>query len=198
MSAVTPGYLGRQYEAVPIVSSWISPKARKGEPSSIAGRGLFAVEPIAAGEVVAVKGGHIVDTATLNALPEKLQNSEIQIAEGLHLVALTDEEYEPVMLFINHSCEPNVGFAGTNKIGPAFANAHAGTVLAAMRDVEPGEELTTDYALFDTPSTAMECTCGTASCRGVITGDDWRNPTLQERYAGWFSRYLADRQAGLA
>jgi hypothetical protein len=168
--------------AVPTVSSWISPKARKGAPSSIAGRGLFAVAPIAAGEVVAVKGGHIVDTATMEALPEPLPNSEIQIAEGLHLVALTDEEYEPVMLFINHSCEPNVGFAGN-------------VVLVAMRDVAAGEELTTDYALFDTPASTMDCSCGTPSCRGVITGDDWRDPVLRERYAGWFSRYLADRPA---
>ena len=94
------------------VASWISPKARKGQPSRISGRGLFAVEPISAGEVVAVKGGHIVDTATVLSLPAQLQESEIQIAEGLHLAARTEDEYEAVMLFINHSCEPNVGFAG--------------------------------------------------------------------------------------
>ena len=164
----------------PIVRSWISPKARKGLPSSIAGRGLFAVEPVAAGEVVAVKGGHIVDTETMRALPERLRNSEIQIAEGLHLVALTEEEYEPVMLFVNHSCAPNVGFVGN-------------VVLAAMRDVSAGEELTTDYALFDVPDTAWACSCGTSACRGTITGDDWRDPALQARYASWFSRYLADR-----
>jgi hypothetical protein len=29
----------------------------------------------------------------------------------------------------------------------------------------------------------------------VITGDDWQDPVLRERYAGWFSRYLADRHA---
>jgi uncharacterized protein len=40
------------------------------------------------------------------------------------------------MLFINHSCEPNVGFAGN-------------IVIVAMREVIAGEELTTDYALFD-------------------------------------------------
>lgn len=169
---------------MPVVQSWISPKARKGEPSGIAGRGLFAVEAIGAGEVVAVKGGHIVDSPTLATLTARLQNSEIQIAEGLHLVALTDDEYEPVMLFINHSCEPNVGFAGN-------------VVLAAMRDVAAGEELTTDYALFDgadgVPS--MTCSCGTPSCRGTISTADWSDPVLQERYAGWFSRYLADRQA---
>jgi acyl dehydratase len=169
----------------PTVSSWISPKARKGDPSGIAGRGLFAVEPLVAGEVVAVKGGHIVDTAALHTLPEHLQNSEIQIAEGLHLVALGDDEYEPVMLFINHSCEPNVGFAGN-------------TVLAAMRDVASGEELTTDYALFDASATTpMACSCGTPSCRGTIRGDDWRHPALRARHAGWFSRYLADRHARL-
>ena len=164
------------------VASWISPKARKGEPSGIAGRGLFAVDDIAAGEVVAVKGGHIVDTQTMFALSEKLQNSEVQIAEGLHLVALTDDEYEPVMLFINHSCEPNVGFAGN-------------VVLAAMRDVAAGEELTTDYAMFDGGvwPEPMTCACGTPSCRGTIAGDDWRRPELQHRYAGWFSRYLEDR-----
>ena len=48
-----------------MVSTWISPKAVKGAPSQIAGRGLVAVQAIAEGEVVAVKGGHIVDTATL-------------------------------------------------------------------------------------------------------------------------------------
>lgn len=164
----------------PAVASWISPKARKGEPSEIAGRGLFAHDAIAAGEVVAVKGGHIVDAATVRSLPETLQESEIQIAEGLHLIALTDDEFEPVMLFINHSCEPNVGFAGN-------------VVLVAMRDVDAGEELTTDYALFDVPTTPMACSCGTSTCRGTITGDDWRDPELRQRYAGWFSRYLADR-----
>jgi uncharacterized protein len=168
-------------ESSPTIASWISPKARKGVPSGIAGRGLFAVTDIAAGEVVAVKGGHIVETATLTALPEQLQNSDIQIAENLHLVALTDDEYEPVMLFINHSCEPNVGFAGN-------------VVLVAMRNIDTGEELTTDYALFDTPTEPMTCACNTPSCRKLITGNDWRDPDLQARYAGWFSRYLEERQ----
>jgi hypothetical protein len=170
----------------PTVASWISPKARKGDPSGIAGRGLFAVEPIAAGEVVAVKGGHVVDTATMLAQSARLRNSEIQIAEGLFLMALTDDEYEPVMLFVNHSCEPNVGFRGN-------------VVLAAMCDVAPGEELTTDYALFDSPAPpddSMTCGCGTPSCRGRITGEDWKIPELQRRHAGWFSTYLADRIAG--
>ena len=58
------------------VASYLSPLAAKGSPSAIEGRGLVATAPIAAGEVVAVKGGHLVDTATLLGLPTRLQNTE--------------------------------------------------------------------------------------------------------------------------
>ncbi|HEX6686894.1 MAG TPA: SET domain-containing protein-lysine N-methyltransferase [Candidatus Limnocylindrales bacterium] len=163
-----------------MVSSWITPKAHKGVTSTIAGRGLVAVSPIASGEVVAVKGGHIVATENLAQLPEQLRNSEIQIADGLHLVALAAQEYEAVMLFINHSCEPNVGFAGN-------------VVLVAMRDIPAGAELTTDYALFDDYDGRMACSCGTGSCRNVIDGRDWMLRELQARYHGYFSWYLQRR-----
>jgi uncharacterized protein len=165
------------------MESWITPKARKGVASSIAGRGLVAMEPIGTGEVVAVKGGHIVTTAMLQSLPEHLQNSDVQITDDLHLVALTDDEYEPVMLFINHSCEPNVGFGGN-------------IVLVAMRDIEASEELTTDYALFDDYEGSMECNCGRSLCRRRIDGRDWERPDLQERYRGYFSWYLERRIRG--
>ena len=26
-----------------------------------------------------------------------------------------------------------------------------------------------------------------------ITGDDWKHPDLRDRYAGWYSTYLANR-----
>jgi uncharacterized protein len=153
-----------------LVSSYnITPKARKGVSSAIEGLGLVAVAPIAAGELVAIKGGHILTTAALRSLPERLQNSEVQIAGGFHLAAVQDAEYEPVMLFINHSCEPNVGFAGN-------------IVLVAMRDISPGEELTTDYALFD-------------DYDGMMGGRDWQRPDLQRKYGSYFSSYLLHRLA---
>jgi SET domain-containing protein len=163
-----------------VVSSYVSPKAVKGGPSAIDGRGLTAVAALAKDEIVAIKGGHIVDTATLRRLPERLQNSDVQIADGFHLVALEEAEYEPVMLFINHSCAPNVGFAGN-------------IVLVAMRAIEAGEELTTDYALFDDYDGAMVCQCGTPACRGLVNGRDWQRPKLQRRYGGYFSSYLLQR-----
>jgi uncharacterized protein len=163
-----------------LVSSYVTPKARKGAASAIEGRGLVAVAPIGAEELVAIKGGHIVTTAALASLPERLQNSEIQIADGFHLAALEEAEYEQVMLFINHSCDPNVGFAGN-------------TVLVAMRSITPGEELTTDYALFDDHDEMMECRCRTPSCRGMIGGRDWQRPDLQYKYGTYFSSYLHRR-----
>jgi hypothetical protein len=151
--------------------------------SAIQGRGILAVAPIAAGELVAIKGGHILTTAEVASLPERLRNSEIQIADGFHLAAVEEAEYEPVMLFINHSCQPNVGFAGN-------------TVLVAIWDISPGEELTTDYALFDDSDETMRCRCGTPACRGVIGGRDWQRPELQRKYGGYFSSYLQRRFAG--
>lgn len=56
-----------------LVSSYITPTARKGAASGVEGRGLVAVALIAAGELVAIKGGHIVTTAALRSLPERLR-----------------------------------------------------------------------------------------------------------------------------
>ena len=163
-----------------MIASWITPKAEKGHRSAIDGRGLIAREPITAGEVLAVKGGHIMSREMYRALPGRLQQTDIQITDDLYVAALHDDEYEAVMLFLNHSCEPNAGFAGN-------------VVLVAMRDVAAGEELVTDYALFDQGDGVMECRCGAASCRSRITGRDWMRPDLQERYRGYFSSYLARR-----
>jgi len=116
----------------------------------------------------------------LGSLPPRLQNSEVQIADGFHLAAVAEAEYEPVMLFLNHSYEPNVGFVGN-------------IVLVAMREISPGEELTTDYALFDDYDGAMECQCGSPSRRGTVNGRDWRRPELQRKYGDYFSTYLSRR-----
>lgn len=48
-----------------------------------------------------------------------------------------------------------------------------------------------DYAMCDsTPGEEFSCSCGSAICRHIVTGDDWKLPQLQKRYAGYFSPYL--------
>lgn len=156
--------------------SYISPKAAV-KQSSIHGRGLFAIEPIKLGEIVCVKGGHIFNRKTLQQIAEKLGPAEIQIGEDLFIGPLNEQEREGSMIFSNHSCEPNIGVQGQ-------------IVFVALRDIEAGEELTHDWATTDDDNYEMECKCGAASCRKVISGQDWRRPDLQEKYAGYISWYL--------
>jgi hypothetical protein len=67
-----------------------------------------------------------------------------------------------------------------------------------MRDIAPGEELSFDYAMCDASDyDEFRCLCGAATCRGVVSGSDWRDPVIQARYTGWFSPYLVRRIAAL-
>jgi SET domain-containing protein len=165
--------------------SYISPKAAV-KPSAIHGRGLFAVAPFKRGEVVCVKGGHIFDRERLKEIQPRLGSAEIQIGEDLFIGPLSDDEREGSMIFSNHSCEPNIGVAGQ-------------IVFVALRDIEAGEELTHDWATTDDDDYEMECHCGAASCRRVITGQDWRRRDLQEKYGehvSWFLREKIKRSEG--
>jgi hypothetical protein len=133
---------------------------------------------IRGGEVVAVKGGHILDGPAVAGLPEAIRDSAFPIAADCFLAALSREEYDGVLMRVNHSCEPNVGMGGN-------------VLLVSMRDIAAGEELTIDYALFlADPGFAMDCRCRTPACRGVVRGTDWMRADLRERYQGWFSWWL--------
>jgi SET domain-containing protein len=159
--------------------SYLSPKVRP-RASPIHGTGLFAVEPLAAGEVVCVKGGYIFGRETLRAMPGWFRAAEIQVADDLFVGPLGEEEREGSMIFSNHSCEPNIGVKGQ-------------VVFVAMRDIAAGEELTHDWATTDDDEYRLECRCGAETCRKVLTGKDWQRPDLQEKYRGYISWYLEEK-----
>ena len=166
------------------VASYRSPKTAV-KPSGIAGRGLFAAAAIAEGEIVCVKGGHLLDKAGLARHRAVVNDAELQIADDLFLAPVAGAEFESVMMFLNHSCEPNVGVRGQ-------------VVFVAMRDVAAGEELTLDYATIDCDSEPMACRCGEAACRGTITGEDWRRRDLQLKYGDHFAWHLLRRMRSTA
>jgi len=145
--------------------------------SPIQGLGLFAREAIAAGEIVAVKGGHILSPRQWAALTRELGPAEIQIADDLVIAPVTAESRPGGMLYTNHSCEPNIAIQGQ-------------IVFVAMRDIAAGEELTHDWATTDDNDDTMACRCGRPSCRGTISGKDWMRPELQAKYRGWFCWFL--------
>ena len=39
------------------------------------------------------------------------------------------------------------------------------------------------------------CQCGTAECRGTVTGSDWQKPALRQRYRGHFLPFIERRIA---
>jgi uncharacterized protein len=162
--------------------SYRSPKTEVRE-SKIHGRGLFAKANIAKGEIVAVKGGHIVDRKMLRRdITPRLGPVEIQIDEDLFIAPVTADERELSMLYSNHSCDPNIGLRGQ-------------ITFVAMRDIRAGEELTHDWAMTDDDDYSVECHCDASTCRKTLTGKDWQRLELQKKYAGFFSAYLAKKMA---
>lgn len=67
----------------------------------------------------------------------------------------------------NHSCQPNTAYNGLNVI--------------AITDIQPGQELTLDYASFlDEHMEPFQCSCGKPECRGLIKGSPGNSVTSRE------------------
>ena len=77
--------------------------------------------------------GHVFDRATRDALAKTLGPAEIQIDDHLFIGPMTLAEWEASMMCLNHSYDPNVHIDGQ-------------IMFHALRNIEPGEELTFDYA----------------------------------------------------
>lgn len=145
------------------------------DESVIEGRGLFFSTDIAAATAVIELGGRLVSTAELESLigeadadPQAPFVDTITIYADQHLVLPPGT---PVH-FGNHSCDPTLWHVAPYS-------------LATRRDVAAGEEATIDYGTQSgAPGFRMICTCGTSTCRGVVTSDDWQDEQLQRRYEG--------------
>ena len=116
--------------------------------SGISGNGVYAVTPVPPRALVTVCGGTVFTTGECPTT-----HHAMQIGDDLWLWSdggsLDDN--------INHSCEPNVGFA-TGK-----------PELYSLRAIAAGEEICWDYSTSLVESGwSLECRCGSSRCRGVI------------------------------
>jgi hypothetical protein len=144
---------------------------------------MFARDTLEPQEVVCVWGGRILTADQVLQLPLENRRLLLQVEEDLYQYSFIEDQAD----WINHSCEPNAGIAGQ-------------TVLVAMRRILPGEEVCFDYAMSEDNTFAHEefdCYCSTPSCRKRITGQDWKNPDLWQRYRGYFSLHLQRKIAML-
>lgn len=132
------------------------------------GVGLFADENIKNGRVVCIGGGQLFSDPTKLAIVKK---DYAGVFDKNLFIAPIDCFSPSPNWFINHSCNPNLKIVGR-------------LVLLARRDIFSGEELTLDYAVVATGDKLlkMKCTCGESHCRGTITGGDWKDAALYEKY----------------
>ena len=162
-----------------LLMHYVSPKLAARIHPEKGGYGIFAASFVSVGDLLVAWGGNVVTGQQFAQLTPREQMHSIQIEDDLYQVPSRIQP-EPGD-FINHSCSPNAGLSSSIS-------------LVALRDIKLGEEICFDYAMSDgSPYDEFDCACGSPLCRGRVTGDDWRRPDLQARYAGYFSPYLQRR-----
>ena len=161
------------------MKTWRSPKIKVTD-NTLAGRGVVAIADIARDEIVAIKAGNIITRDEIDAVTVAAGDLALQIDDDFYLAPRNADEVEDMSVFINHSCDPNVGFRGQ-------------VVYVAMRDIAAGEELCHDYAMERSDDYRLDCHCGSPLCRGKVSGEDWKLPELQQRYGDYFSIYIRNK-----
>jgi len=158
-------------------SGYLSPKATGGRVPHSASHGVFATEPIARGELIAVWGGTVITREMVSRLDAEQKRLVLQVEEDLFIYSLTEGPSD----WVNHCCKPNAGLRGQ-------------LTLVALRDIAVGEEICFDYAMSDgSDYDEFECQCGAVNCRGRVGGQDWQMPELWLAYGPHFSPYLLRR-----
>ena len=165
--------------------SWLSSKCGVGG-SRLHGHGVFAIDYIAKGELVALWGGVVYSAAEIEAIgvtfPHFLTHP-YQISEGMFLGSTSLSAIDDAERF-NHGCEPNVGVKGQ-------------IVVLARRAMLPGEELLFEYETTDIAPAPFDCHCGSEQCRGRIDGSAWRSDVFQKEHSEWLSWNVSQQIARL-
>jgi len=134
--------------------------------SGVHGKGVFALQPIAAGERIIEYKGEVI------TWPEALRRHPHDPKDPNHTFYFHVDDKHVIdakvggnaARWINHACAPNCQADETE--GRVF--------IKALRALKPGEELFYDYGLIIderyTPKLKREyaCRCGAKTCRGTM------------------------------
>ena len=146
------------------MTSYRSPKTEI-RSSLKRGKGLFAKNNIHKDEIVGIKSGHIIYSAQLPKIRRLVGDYDMQIEENFSLSPINKSEIPLTALYLNHSCDPNIGVDGQ-------------IIFVALRNIKAGEELCYDYAMTTTQHYMLKCNCRSKYCRKIITGDDWKRKDM--------------------
>ncbi len=137
--------------------------------SRIHSNGCYTTEPIKRGtRIVEYVGQRITKEEADELYDEVAETYLFGLDDGKHVI-----DGFGVAAFVNHSCAPN---CETDQIG--------GSVwISARRDIQPGEELTYDYNLYDGDDDAP-CFCGAKRCRGSMYSLSFLRKQAKQRANG--------------
>lgn len=137
--------------------------------SDTIGVGIFATSFIPKGTLVYVQDALEIELSPgeFDALQQPLKSMAEKYSfidsRGHRILSWDTAKY------VNHSCDPN-----TMSAGYGFE--------IALRHIEPGEEITDEYGLFNLKHD-IECLCGSENCRKVIRSTD-----IDAYYDAWDER----------
>ncbi len=126
--------------------------------SSIHAAGCYTTAPIASRTLVVEYTGPRISKAEADERYEDMALTYLfGVGDGARVI-----DGHGTAMFINHSCDPN-----------CEADERRGKVwIIALRDIQPGEELTYDYNLYDGDDDDARCNCGTKKCRKTMFSPD--------------------------
>jgi len=143
--------------------------------SEIHSHGVFASRFLPAGSAVIACGGIFLSGSEVGT-----ETRAMQIGRDLYLAE--HPERSAVDDFINHSCDPNLGFV------------HGTLTLHALRDIRRGDEVAFDYSTcMNEPGWSIPCRCGSRRCRGEVTSFCDLTTREQRRLATIALSYLRPR-----
>jgi len=124
------------------------------KPSRIHGKGCFATKAFKRRHKIAEYAGEKISNAEAK---RRAHRKTLRICWVNNRWSLDGSRGGNGTHYINHSCTPN-----------AFMQIlYAHILFIALRNIEPGDEITIDYETTLHPDD-KRCICGTPSCRGTI------------------------------
>lgn len=125
------------------------------KPSPIDGLGAYAGEYIPARRKIGEMRGELISVA--EARRRIKGRARIHVVEISERRAIDATDSVAPLRYINHSCQPNAVL----RIRQGRAEFYA------VRDIEPGEELTADYGESHHEG-RLRCACGAPNCKGRL------------------------------
>lgn len=139
--------------AVLAASRWWRPKSRvtfEVQETESTGLGVFTPRGFGRGERVFVLRGKVRRIDSRDTTDASENPNWFGIGKDVWI------DPDAPFMFLNHSCEPNLGVRGERD-------------FVALRDIAPGEELTVDYSITEVDEHwNMTCQCGARTCRRTI------------------------------